>query len=138
MLNFNRLYYITGFILLLLVLSGLVGGSTISNGNVFPTIGTVANCSSSASPAVCASAPAGSVAVAATDTTVVVNTTRVTANSQILLTFDSSLGTKLGVTCNTTIPSLFGVTARTAGTSFTLSATASAVNPACFSYVIVN
>lgn len=96
------------------------------------------NCSSAASPAVCATASAGSVVVAASATTVVVNTTAVTANSQIFLTFDSSLGTKLGVTCNTTQPALFGVTARTAATSFTITASAPTTNSACFSFVIFN
>lgn len=102
------------------------------------TYQTAANCSSSAGPAVCAAAAAGSVAVAAAASTVVVNSTAVTANSQIFVVYDSSLGTKLGVTCNTTIPALYGVTARTAATSFTLTATAPVTNPACFSYFIIN
>jgi hypothetical protein len=108
--------------------TGLVQGTTL---------GTVTNCSSSASPAVCASAPSGSAVVAAAATTVVVNTTAVTANSQIQLTVDSSLGTKLSVTCNTT-PSLLSVSARTAATSFTVTSSAPITNPLCFSYTIVN
>lgn len=106
-----------------------------------PTGGTLwvgAGCNSAAAPAVCGAAPAGSVVVAAVATTVVVNTTAVTANSQILLTFDSSLGARLGVTCNTTVPTVYSVSARTAATSFTLTATAPAVNPACFSYMVIN
>jgi hypothetical protein len=100
--------------------------------------GTITNCSSSASPAVCTTASAGSVVVAAAATTVTVNTTAVTANSQIFIQFDSSLGTKLGVTCNATVD-LGQVTARVAATSFTItSAAAPAVNPACYSYFIVN
>jgi hypothetical protein len=99
---------------------------------------TSANCSSSASPAVCASAAAGSVAVPAAGTTLVVNTTAVTANSQIMLTFDSSLGTKLGVTCNTTANQPT-VSARTAGTSFTITMSGSiTTNPDCLSYSILN
>lgn len=99
---------------------------------------TLANCSSSASPAVCSAAYAGSVTVAASATTKVVNTTAVTANSQILLTFDSSLGTKLSVTCNTTYTDAW-VSARTAATSFTITvASAPTTNPACFSYRIIN
>lgn len=110
-----------------------------STGNVVaPTYNTLTNCSSSASPAVCGSAASGSVTVAATATTKVVNTSVVTANSVIMLTFDSSLGTKLGVTCNTT-PVLPTVSARTASTSFTLTVgTTPTTNPACFSYVIFN
>src|SRR5207302_7263892 len=51
----------------------------------------VGNCTSSASPAVCGSAAAGSVVIAAAATTVTVNTTAVTANSQIFLQPDDSL-----------------------------------------------
>ena len=76
--------------------------------------------------------------IAATATTVVVDTTAITANSQIMLTFDSSLGTKLGVTCNTTYAAP-RVSARTAGTSFTITVgTAPTTNPACYSYTVVN
>lgn len=101
------------------------------------TFGTATNCSSPGGT--CGSAAAGSFTVAATATTATVSTTAVTQNSIIVITFDSSLGTKLGsITCNVTIPSLYGVTARTPGASFTVSATASAVNPACFNYFVIN
>lgn len=97
------------------------------------------NCSSSAAPAVCATALAGSVVIAAAGTTVTVDTTAVTANSQIFIQEDSSLGTKLGVTCNTTIARTYAVTARTAATSFVITTSAAPVtNPACLSYFIVN
>lgn len=96
------------------------------------------NCTSAASPAVCTSANSGRVVVAAAATTVVVDTTAVTAASEIQLTFDSSLGTALGVTCNTT-PVQPTVSARTAATSFTLTVpSAPSANPACFSYSIRN
>jgi hypothetical protein len=115
-----------------------VSGSTFLCG----LYGTSTNCSSSASPAVCAAAPAGSVALpTGTNPTLVVNTTAVTANSQIMLTVDESLGTKLSVTCNTTLSTLVNpvVTARTAGTSFTFTIGAViASNPACVSYSIIN
>jgi len=103
---------------------------------------TATNCSSSASPAVCGSAAAGSVVIAAAGTTVTVNTTAVTANSQIFLLADDTLGTKLSVTCNSTLATLIGglaVTARTGGTSFQITSGATpAVNPLCLSYFIVN
>lgn len=103
------------------------------------TYETATNCSSSASPAVCAASPAGSVVVAAAATTVVVNTTAITANSQIVLTEDSSLGTKLSVTCNTTTGRTYTVSARTAATSFTITSSAApTTNPACLSYLVVN
>lgn len=100
------------------------------------------NCSSSAAPAVCGSAAAGSVVIAAGGTTVTVNTTAPTANSQIFLLADDTLGTKLSVTCNSTLATLIGglaVTARTAGTSFQITSGATpAVNPLCISYLIIN
>lgn len=122
----------------LIALGGGLGPSGIGSA----LYGTVTNCSSSASPAVCASANAGSVYVpAGAASTLVVNTTAVTANSQILLTPDSSLGTKLSVTCNTdeAAVGLYKVSARTAATSFTIALTGTTVtNGACFSYFIIN
>jgi len=101
---------------------------------------TAANCSSSASPAVCGSAQAGSFVIAASGTTVTVNTSAVTANSQIFVQEDESLGTKLGVTCNTGIlANPPAITARTPGTSFGVAISVGlAVNPVCFSYLIMN
>ena len=64
-----------------------------------------------------------------------------TAASLIMVTADESLGTKLGVTCNTTITTVapIVVTARTPGTSFTVQVDATVgTNPACFSWVLVN
>ena len=110
-----------------------------SGGKVSSTLfGSETNCSSSAGPAVCAAAAAGSVIIPAAGTDVVVNTTAVTANSQIFAIFDQSLGTKLGVTCNSTTANPH-IGARVAGTSFTIHANVSPVtNPACFSYFIIN
>jgi hypothetical protein len=117
-----------------------VGTSAISatTGATAPKYSTAANCSSAASPAVCAAASAGSIVVAAAATDVVVNTTAVTANSQIFVMPDSSLGTKLSVTCNTTPPVALTVTARTAGTSFTITSTAPVTDPLCLSFFVVN
>jgi hypothetical protein len=114
--------------------SGVVSGATY---------GTASNCSSHASPAVCGSAAAGSVVIAAAATSVVVDTSAVTASSQILVQSDDTLSTKLSVTCNTvaaTIGGPFYITARTAGTSFTISTGAGpgSVNPVCLSYLVVN
>lgn len=103
---------------------------------------TATNCASSASPAVCGSAASGAVAVpTGTNPTLTVNTTAVTANSIILLTIDEGLGTKLSVTCNSTLSTLVNpvVTARTAATSFTITIGSTLVtNPACVSYLIIN
>jgi len=115
-------------------------GSTLSvNGRASANLfGSETNCSSSAGPAVCAAAAAGSVIIPAAGTDVTVNTTAVTANSQIFAIFDQSLGTKLGVTCNSTTANPH-IGARVAGTSFTIHANVSPItNPACFSYFIIN
>jgi hypothetical protein len=105
---------------------------------------TFGNCSSSTSPASCGSAAAGSIALPtnAVSSSIVVNTTALTANSQILVTTDDTLGTKLGITCNSTIATLVGgltISSRTAGTSFTIANNVAIVaNPLCVSYLIIN
>lgn len=113
-----------------------------AGGAPLTTVTTGSNCSSSAAPAVCGSASGGSIAVpTGTNPTLTVNTTAVTANSQIIMNIDESLGTRLSVTCNTTLTTLTNpvITARTPGTSFTVQIGATiAVNPACASFVIVN
>ncbi len=114
-------------------------GTTTNGRATALLLGTVTNCSDGAGAAACTAAPAGSVVIDAAGTTVVVSTTAVTANSQIFVQEDSSLGTKLSVTCNTTTGRDYTVSARTAATSFTITASAAPVtNPACLSYFIVN
>lgn len=99
---------------------------------------TATNCTDSAGDAACGAAAAGSVVIDAADTTTVVSTTAVTADSQIIVIFDSSLGTRLGVTCNATA-ALPTVSARSAGVSFTLTtAVAPVTNPACYSFMVLN
>lgn len=126
---------------------GMTGSITVTGGIITGPCsnapgnpwGTNTNCNSSASPAACGSAAQGSVAVAAGSTTLQVNTATITANSQVLLVEDASLGTKLGVTCNGT-PSVqpLTVTARAPGVSFTFSNTSPSANPRCVSYYILN
>jgi hypothetical protein len=114
------------------------GTNAFTGSNTFTTIGSATNCSDSAGAAACGSAMSGSVVIDAAATTVVVSTTAVTANSQIHVTFDESLGTRLGVTCNTTFAAPW-VSARTAGASFTIKVGSGPVtNRACFSYTVVN
>jgi hypothetical protein len=121
--------------------AAVVTGSTNVAAGAYKT-GT--NCSSSASPAVCGSAAAGSVLIptGTTSSTLTVNTTAVTANSQIFFYPDDSLGTKLSTTCNSTLATLVGgsaITARTAGTSFQITFNGSIVtNGVCGSYLIIN
>lgn len=104
---------------------------------------TSQNCSVSSSPAACGTAAAGAVAVptGVTSVVLVVNTTAVTANSIIKLQSDDSV-TIAATTCNSTLATLVGglaVTARTAGTSFTITYSGTiATNPLCVTYSIIN
>lgn len=117
-------------------------GSILGGTSIVKFYGTLTNCSSNASPAVCAAAPEGAVAMpTGTNPTLTINTTAVTALSNIRLTVDDSL-TVPSTTCNSTLATLVGgivVTGRVAGTSFTVSYNGTiAVNPLCFSYQISN
>lgn len=113
-----------------------VNDSVCAREAIFPTYNTLSNCTSSASPSVCGSASSGAVSILNPATSVVVDTTAVTANSNIQVMFDSSLSTRLGVTCTATNPG-YTITARSPGVSFTITATPGA-NSACFTYWIVN
>ena len=100
---------------------------------------TRTNCADSTGDAACAAAPSGHFVIDAADSNTVISTTAVTANSEIFLQEDSSLGALLTVTCNTSIVRSYVVTARTAGSSFTVTASAAPVtNPACMGYKIEN
>ena len=100
---------------------------------------TTVNCNSTASPAVCGSAPSGSVAMATGGSTLQVNTSAVTVDSQILITEDSSLGTRLGITCNTATGRTYTISARADSTSFTIKSSNNPVtNKACLSYWVIN
>lgn len=103
---------------------------------------TLTNCADSAGAAACGAAAAGAVVIDAAATSVVVSTTAVSANSEIFIQNDSSLGTRLSVTCNTQSSLVLGtprVTARTAGTSFTVTIEAGpTTNPLCLNFKLVN
>lgn len=110
----------------------------VTSFNQGATFNTATNCSDSAGAAACGSAAAGTFVVDAGATTTVVSTTATTANSEIFVQYDSSLGTRLSVTCNVTV-AIPQVTARTAATSFTVTVPVAPVaNPACYSYHIIN
>lgn len=121
-----------------------LGNLAILNSITSPTYLTGTNCASAASPAICGSAAAGSVLIptGTTSSTLTVNTTAVTANSQIIFYPDDSLGTRLGVTCNSTLATLSGgsfISARTPGTSFTITFNGSILtNGVCGSYYLLN
>jgi hypothetical protein len=117
----------------------IVNSDLYQTGTNCAAVGTAAN----PSVASCGAASAGSFSCAtnASTGTCVVNTTAVTANSEILITqrADTTTGTRLGVTCNTGVSTVIPViTAVTAATSFTINLGTVAVNPECFSYMIVN
>jgi hypothetical protein len=133
-------------------LSGNNGGDIVSQafngtpvfGNAIstPKYNTASNCASGASPAVCASASVGNVAIpTGVNPTLQVNTTAVTANSNISLSVDDSV-TISGVTCNSTLATITGglaVTARSAGSNFTVSYNGTiTTNPLCITYKINN
>jgi len=129
--------------------AGVVDIGNGTQGDVTGTIkpgsyATGTNCSSSASPAVCGSAAAGNAALPtnAVSSSIQINTSAVTANSQIFVMSDDTLGTKLGVTCNSTIATLVGgltISGRNAGVSFTVANNVAVVtNPLCISYHIIN
>jgi hypothetical protein len=87
----------------------------------------------------CGAAASGFVTIAAGATTRTINTSAMTANGVVFIQEDSSLGSALGVTCNTTTGRTYTVTTRTAGTSFVVAASAPpAANPACLSYTIIS
>ncbi len=122
---------------------------SISSTLVLPgTLGTATNCAgagTAANPSVatCSAAPTGSFSCAtnASTGTCTVNTTAVTANSVIFVQPDSTLSTKLSVTCNTTADTGLvapRVSARSAATSFTITLGTFATNPLCFNYWVVN
>lgn len=119
--------------------AGSVLGAGLVRGATF---GTATNCADSAGAAACGSAAAGSFVIDAATTSVVVSTTAVTANSNIFVGEDASLGTRLSVTCNTQSSLVLGtprVTARTAGTSFTVTIDLGpTTNPMCLGFHLTN
>ena len=106
---------------------------------VVSSYGTLSNCTSAASPAKCGSAPAGSFVLSTGSTTVKVNTTAVTAASQIVITEDASLGARLGVACNKAIGRTYMITERAPGLGFSVaSSVAPTDHPACLSFELLN
>lgn len=106
--------------------------------------GTITACANSASPALCGANANGFVAIptGTASETLQINTTAVTANSQIFLQADATLGGNLTLTCDSSITELVGglaVTARTPGSSFTIVHVGNITTDAlCLSYRIEN
>lgn len=97
--------------------------------------GSFANCAVAGATPACAAAPAGASSIVDGATAVTISTTAVTANSEIPVWMDMSLGSRLGVTCNTTFEGCW-ISARTAGTSFTVTCQAdpAGANPMCIGW----
>jgi hypothetical protein len=116
----------------------LLNANNVTGNILAATEATEGQCFSTAAPAACGSFIDGFVAIATGSSSVTVNTSAVTANSNIQLVFDSSIGSKLGVTCNTTAQQPY-VSSRTAGTSFAISVPSNfSTNPGCIGFHIKN
>jgi hypothetical protein len=116
------------------------GAFVVSSGVSTATKYATVTCASAASPAVCGFATAGYVSIPAAGTSIVVDTLEVTAASEIFVIQDASASTAtaLGVTCYSAANTAPWISARTAGTSFTITSTAPSVNPSCLSFFIIN
>lgn len=87
----------------------------------------------------CVAAGSGSSTIAASATTVTISSTDVTLWSKITVSENSANGTRLGVTCNTTLGRTYAVTAMLPAVSFTITTSAApTINPACLDWKIVN
>ena len=116
-------------------LQEVVSGNDYLGGKLF-----LGNCNSGASPAVCGSYTSGVVAIpAGAGSTLVVDTTMVSANSRIILTPDSTEAPS-GATCNTAaLTSPPRVSARSGATSFTITYDGTTVtNPLCVNFLILD
>ncbi len=133
-----------------ILLAGANHNDLGSGATVMGSLSTTTNCAAvgtAANPSVasCGAAAAGhfSCATNASTGTCTVNTTAVTANSEIfVLESDTTVtGTALGVTCNTSTtvnPATRLLASSVAATSFTINLGTVTTNPACFSYWVVN
>jgi len=128
-----------------LLRKNVVGATTVEslgvNGQESATsYADIVTCASGAAPAVCTTATAGAVVIPSGSSSVTVNTSAVTQNSQIMAIQDNSLGTLLSKTCTAAgIPLM--ITTRTTGTSFVIGTSTGgnvAANNECISFQIRN
>jgi hypothetical protein len=118
-------------------ISLIVTGSTSATKYVSATNCQLGGASGTTSPAACGSAPTGMIAIPASQTTYTVNTTGITANSELFLqqVADNS-GIPSSPTCNATATNP-QIASRVAATSFTFSLTTNAAIT-CYHYWLVN
>lgn len=119
--------------------TGSVAAADYATNTNCAAVGTAAD----PSVASCAVAAAGSFSCATNLTnTCTVNTDKAYKTSQIFIQqrTDTVTGTRLGVTCNTTLSTITtnNITAVVDGVSFSFTLTKPVTNPDCFSYHIVN
>jgi hypothetical protein len=96
-------------------------------------------CVSAASPASCGYTASGIVALPAGSNTLTINAPFVSSTSRILVNEDMTLGSQLGVTCNTLGGRTYSITSKTSGTSFNITANAApTTNPACLVFHFEN
>ncbi len=125
-------------------LSGWVGANprnTNSDITGFLTDQLASVCVSNTSPAVCGAATSGMVAIPTGWTKLTVETSTVTAHSQVFVKEDTTLGPTLSIAggCDTNSGRTYRVTARTAGSDFEITASpAPTGKPACLSFWVVN
>jgi hypothetical protein len=115
-----------------------LGSTTVKA--AFVNYNTATNCVTNGS---CGSATAGMAAILTTGATVVVSTSSVTANSEIKIQYDETLGgsSQLNVICNTGTSegATYWVSSRTPGSSFTIKTSVTPVtHPACVSWTLNN
>lgn len=105
-----------------------------------PTYSTTTNCAQNGSPAACGSSAAGAFSCPVGGVTCVVNSSAITANSEIFVQPSAAASSRLGITCNSTsdtgltMPRLAG---QSVGT-FTINLGSFSTNPECFSFFVVN
>lgn len=111
-------------------------------GIVTRSLGTTSNCANNHNPANCGSSASGSIAIPAGSNSVTVVTGAVTANSQILITPDATLDSRLGVTCNKDPAMAFapmGIVKRTPGGGFVLGTSITISGGSnCYSFAVMN
>lgn len=103
-------------------------------------VNSTTNCvsGSAAGNTACGSASAGSIGIFPGQTSFTINTSAVTANSQILLTSDSSLSARLDENSCSASPVPATISARNPGVGFTISLGAPIHDWACFNWLVVN
>jgi hypothetical protein len=115
--------------------------TTLGPGTFQTILGTtikVDGCTSIASPAVCGRAISGAVAMPIGAMTLIVDDVIIDNSVLVLLTFDSTLNTRLGIPACSTVGGFPKVSGRIVGTSFQISTDVAPLSaPACYSFFLL-